>query len=500
MEHIERHLRIALLCLLAVVALSSAVATAQSVFVPPLKAGTPTSSTRLDQLYYLQPHNTYMHGKDFTGWLDAGYRAVEIDVIDRGDWENDSRGPYVAHDASPMKANCGTAQETRLKDCFDDILGWKASHPDDTTPFLVFVDMKSSWDPLNAWKGDEVGMLDEYIARAVPAANLYTYADLGGHLASAPGTSLRLKLKNRGWPAIGSLTNKIIVLITGGRIGSVNQHMNDGRKWLDERGIRQTSFFCPDVDARHPDEIMTRIDGMSEEDSGHFLCANVKAGDRGEQVLNRSAEYRQMLHLWGSSGNFTNKDYAFAYIGVAHGVGALGIDVDESLSSTTYYRPDWTGSIPFVGVRRSLPGYFMMPTVVSQQSGCISVKGGSYGNGKEIVQYACGNGAANQQFVYTAEGQLRPKGDNRYCLDIKGGTAGQGKDMNLWDCDGGRSEKWYIAADGRIASGDNRSFCMSVHGSSPNNDTPMKLSTCNGSDPAQRLVFRQVLDWYPTEF
>lgn len=128
-------------------------------------------------------------------------------------------------------------------------------------------------------------------------------------------------------------------------------------------------------------------------------------------------------------------------------------------------------------------------------------RGGWYGNGKSIVQWTCNNGADNQQFVYTAEGQLRPKGNNKYCLDIKGGTAGQNKEMNLWDCDGGRSEKWYITPDGLMANRDqDRRYCMDVYGNSAANGTRMKLWPCDKNDTAQRLVFRQVPDWYPTDF
>jgi Ricin-type beta-trefoil lectin domain len=501
MENFTDIVRIASRATVTISVLLAVPVAAQTTFVPPLKAAQSTSTTTVDQLYYLQPHNTYMHGKNFIGWLDAGYRAVEIDVIDRGNWEHDAKGPYVAHGMNPMQANCGDAQQTRLKDCLDVILAWKASHTGDTTPLLVFVDMKASWDPASAWKSDEVGMLDEYIGKTIPQQNRYAYADLMSYISSASGASPRLKLKNRGWPAIGSLSNKIIVLLTGGKIGSVNQNMNGGRKWLSDNDKNQSTFFCPDVDAGDPEEIMTKIDGISAADSGYFFCANVKAGNHDEQVLNRSAEYRQLLHLWDHSGDFSNKDYAYAYIGVAHGVGVLGIDVNESLSSTTYYRPEWINSIPYVGVRRSLPGYFMMPTEASRRSGCIDVEGGSYKNGKSIVQWSCKNDANNQQFVYTAEGQLRPKGDNKYCLDIKGGTAGQNKEMNLWDCDGGRSEKWYITSDGLMESRDqDRRFCMDVYGNLPDNGTRMKLWTCNKNDIAQKLVFLQVPDWYPNNF
>jgi hypothetical protein len=490
------------LCCIAVVCLFFFIpVAAQETFVPPLKAERPGATTTLDQLYYLQPHNTYAHGRDFAGWLDSGYRAVEIDVIDRGNWENEVDGPYVAHDADPMKANCGTAPQTRLKDCLTTILDWRARHPGDTTPLLVFVDMKTTvQDLLVAWPAEKVGRLDEYVGKAIPAADRYTYAELTSYIESAAGASPRLKLKDRGWPAIGLLGNKIVVILTGGRVGAVNQNMNKGREWLLAHNLSQNTFFCPDVDAGAPGEISTTIDGLTEAESGYFFCANVKAGDHDERVLNRSAEYRQLLHLWDHSGDFTNKDYAYAYVGVAHGVGALGIDVTEDLSSTVYYRPEWIDSIPYVGVRRSLPGYFMVPTQVSEQKGCVGVDGDSYGNGKRIVQSSCNSGSNGQQFVYTAEGQLRPRGNNTYCLDIKGGSAGAGKEMNLWGCDGGRSEKWFITPDGLIANHDKgEGFSMAVDGNSPANGTLMKLRACGTSDAAQRLVFRQVPDWYPAE-
>lgn len=488
--------RIAVVCLFV-----TGSAMAQETFVPPLKAHAPAATTTLDQLYYLQPHNTYAHGRDFAGWLDAGYRAVEIDVIDRDDWAAGVDGPYVSHDANTMKANCGTAPQTRLNDCLKTILAWQARHPDETTPLLVFVDMKTTLlDPLSAWPAEKIGKLDEYIGKAIPAADRYTYADLATYVDSAAGASLRLKVKDRGWPAIGTLGHKIVVILTGGRIGSVNQHLNDGRKWLLAQAIPQNTFFCPDVDVNSPSEITTQIDGLSEVDSGYFVCANVKAGDHGERVLNRSAEYRQLLHLWDHSGDFTNRHYAYAYLGVAHGVGALGMDVTEDLSSAVYYQPAWIDSIPYVGVRRSLPGYFMLPTEASQRNGCIGLDGDSYGNGKRIVQSPCNSAGNYQQFVYTVEGQLRTRGNNAYCLDIKGGAAGQGKEMNLWGCDGGRSEKWYITPDGLMASRDkDGAFCMAVDGNSPANGTPMRLASCDRNNAAERVVLRQVPGWYPAD-
>lgn len=495
MNLIDRRSRIALRCAITLCAMAPLTATAEDATAHPMKATTPTPSSRLDELYYLQPHNTYAHGESFTGWLDAGYRAVEIDVIDQGDWTTDAKGPYVAHDQKPMKANCGNAQETRLKDCFDAILSWKANHRNDPAPLLVFVDMKGT---LSSWSDARVGMLDEYIGKTLPAASIYTYADLLNHIGNAPGTSTRLKLKNHGWPTIGTLSDKIVVVLTGGKLLKVNQGMNGGRKWLEAQGKMPSTFFCPDIDANDPEQITAKIDGIDAVDSGHFICANVKAGARGEQVLNRSAEYRQLLHLWNRSGDFTNKDYAYAYIGVAHGVGALGMDMTEDLSSKTYHRPDWVGSIPFVGIRRSVPGYFTMATEVSAQQSCITVNG-AYRNGTPITQWTCATGTDGQQFVYTTDGQLLPKGGNPFCADIKGGAAGKGKDVHLWGCDGGRSEKWFMTPDGRLASRDkDQAFCMDVFGASPLDGAPIRLDTCSESNRAQKITFRPVADWYPT--
>lgn len=458
---------------------------------PPYQAMTPEDYFRFDQLYYIQPHNTYEHSSCVTNWLDAGYRSVEIDVIDRGDWENDIHGPYVSHDANPGDVNCSNpdGDDDRLGNCIDDIIAWQDINQNEL-PLLVFVDMKASWDPANAWYGDEVAQLDQFIGNYL-GSRMYKYSDLIIRLNRFAGTTYREKLKNGGWPTIGNLRNKIIVVLTGGRFGDVNDGMEQATVYL---WPNLSTFMCPDIDNTDPEEIYDTIDSISPINSGYFFCANVSAGDHYQIVANKAAEYKQILHLWGTAGDFANTDYAASFIAVAHGASALGWDVSQSLSDPNVHMPDWTWSIPLVGVRRSLPGYFKLHTRITNGEKCLAVSGATYSNGSDLVQYSCHSGY-NQQFVYTAEGQLRPRGDNRYCTDFSSGSADNGDEMHLWDCDGGNSEKWAVTPYGLFKNRDNGyTHCMDVPGSSTLNGLQLYIWACHGG-LNQQFILESVPDW-----
>jgi hypothetical protein len=108
-------------------------------------------------------------------------------------------------------------------------------------------------------------------------------------------------------------------------------------------------------------------------------------------------------------------------------------------------------------------------------------------------------GVPNQQFVYTAEGQLRPQHSNTRGVDIEGGSAGEGKAIHLWDCDGGKSERWLLDPAGVFRSFDNREFCLSVSGSDTANGTPSsQRASANGGNQKFRLA--PVAPWRQTEF
>jgi hypothetical protein len=448
---------------------------------------------RLDELYMLQPHNSYEHGAQLTLWLDAGYRTLELDVQDQEDWWANPRGPYVAHDGGPFNSNCrGTAD--RLADCLDDIVAWQDAHPGEL-PIVVFIDMKTRLaNALSAWDWWKIDALDSFVSSRL-GARQYRYSDLRAATAGAPGATPREKLRAAGWPTANSLRGRIVVAFTGGRYGAVNQGMAD---MIAIRGNATAAFLCPDVDAGDPDEISGTVDGMSAAASAQMFCANVQAGDHYQRVANRAAQYRQLMHLWGAAGDFVSTDYAPTYIAVAHGVSAIGMDVTDTLSDPNVFVPTWAANIPLVGSRRGLPGYFTLRPLSASGTRCVGTRNNGYGNGAQLDQELC-SGGFDQQYVYTAEGQLRPRGNNVQCMDISGGSAGSGKAMHLWDCDGGDSEKWFITTDGRFRSRHNVNFCATVPNGTLSTGVQLRTEWC-GSASWQQFERVAVPDWAQTNF
>ena len=423
---------------------------------PPYRAAAIDASTHgVHQAYYAMQHNTYEYGSTLTGWLDQGFRAVELDVIDRTDWELDANGPYVSHSGDIGNRNC-SGNPDRLGHCLRDIVGWLDDNPG-KGPVIVYVDMKAGWDPANAWYADEVRLLDDKV-RQILGTRMYTGDELyrfGANTGWAPGRSpLRSVVSAAGWPLLGTLSNRVIVAYTGGRVGLVNQTQAGGVEYIvNTTGRLPYGFFCPDVEST-PNQIVPggTVDGVSNATSQFFVCSNLKARDHYQIAANASNTHKQLMHLW-SSHVHANDSYTFNYIAVAHGVSAIGRD--GSTANT------WGGLIPLVGVRRSLPGYFeLRPTYATGK--CIDVSGSGTGNGTRMDLRSCDNGS-NQRFVYTAEGQLRPRHHNPSCTDISGGSAGNLDYVHLWDCDGGASEKWAVDTAGRFRSMHNgQQYCLSV--------------------------------------
>ncbi|HEY0249047.1 MAG TPA: Ca2+-dependent phosphoinositide-specific phospholipase C, partial [Gryllotalpicola sp.] len=446
------------------------------------------STTPFDDTYFVMQHNTYDYGASMTSWLDQGLRAVEVDLIDRGDWEDDPNGPYVSHDGSPFNANC-SGTDDRLGNCLTDIANWQAAHPG-SGPIEVFIDMKASWDPLNAWNDDEVSDLDQQVhsmlgSRMYTADQLYQFA---AGTSYAGGTGLRNAVATAGWPTLAAIGDRIVVDYTGGKVGLVNQTQGNGIDYeMSHTGHLPYGFFCPDVEA-DPDQLNPggTVDGMSAATSAQIVCSNMDSQDHYEITADRAAQYNQLMHLWGDHV-FGNESYVFNYIAIAHGVTAIGRDA-TSASDT------FGGTLPLEGVRGSVPGYFELQAS-DNASACVDSRSSGTSNGTAVQRYAC-NGSAAQRFVYTAEGQLRPRYDNPLCVDIDGGSAKAGKAVHLWDCDGGSSEKWVIAADGSFRSFDNTAYCLTMPSGS---GTQLTVQSCNGS-AAQRFALTAVPSWVPTAF
>ena len=463
-----------------------------------LPAPGPFSGLRMDQVYMLQPHNSYEHSAQLASWLAAGYRTLELDVHDQASWWTHPRGPYVAHGSGPQNNNCRGGAD-RLADCLDDIVAWQDANPRQL-PIVIFIDMKTrvgnifDGNIFDAWDAGRISTLDAFVGRHL-GSRLYRYSDLRNHIAKAPGATPREQLKAAGWPMVDSLRGRIIVGFTGGRIAAVNQGM-DGL--INIRGASANAFMCPDVDASDPGEISGRVDGMSAATSAQVLCANVEAGNHYQRVANRSAEYRQMMHLWSAAGEFKSTSFEANYIATAHGVSAVGIDVSNSLADRDVFRPTWTSTIPLVGVRRGKPGYFTLRPKSAGGTRCIGIRNNGYSDGSRIDQEAC-TGGIDQQFVYTAEGQLRPRGNNKYCMDISGGGAGSGKAMHLWDCDGGSSEKWRLTPNGQLRSVSNGIYCANVPGGTLSTGVQLRTEICSTAS-SQQFELLTVANWPQTSF
>ncbi|MFA0810061.1 ricin-type beta-trefoil lectin domain protein [Microbulbifer epialgicus] len=464
--------------------------------MPKFQAESVKEHHRIDQLYYLQPHNSYerlSEGETLTDWLDKGFRSLELDVVDHGSWQGSSHGPYVAHGQSDIgnhmcKNNGG---DDRLEHCLDDIKAWLANNELDA-PLMLYIDMKPNNNWFAAWYADEIYLLDQYIKRELGDLQ-FSYQDMLIHLQeSSTSTNYRDTLRETGWPTVGELLSenkKVLVIFTGGQSGNVNNRMESALY-----SYPLQAFLCPDIDTADPEEFSSTVDSMDSSSSKKIFCGNVKAGDHYQVTANEASDSKQLMHLWSSSGDFNNTDFGYAYLAVAHGATVIGID-----PITVADTPDYTiQAIPFVGVRRSLPGYFRIRST-EDSSLCLNVAQG-YSNGSDLTLSSC-NSSNNQQFVYTAEGQLRPKGNNKYCVDYNSGNADNGDKMHLWDCDGGNSEKWQVQESSIIQNRDKDwKYCIDTPGTSADNGEQLQIYQCNTADKGQRFSLETVADWEQVDF
>ncbi|MER5204124.1 endo-1,4-beta-xylanase [Streptomyces sp. NPDC002825] len=105
---------------------------------------------------------------------------------------------------------------------------------------------------------------------------------------------------------------------------------------------------------------------------------------------------------------------------------------------------------------------------------CLDVPGASTTDGTQLNLWDCNN-AANQQWTYTAAGELRVYGDK--CLDA-GGTA-NGAKVQIYSCWGGDNQKWRLNSDGSIV-GVQSGLCLDAAANGTANGTLIQLYSCWG--------------------
>ncbi|WP_051967364.1 ricin-type beta-trefoil lectin domain protein [Kitasatospora mediocidica] len=106
---------------------------------------------------------------------------------------------------------------------------------------------------------------------------------------------------------------------------------------------------------------------------------------------------------------------------------------------------------------------------------------GNPANGTQVYIWDCTSGNANQQFGYTAAGQLQIAGK---CLDANGQGTANGTKVILWTCNGQPNQQWKLTGNGTI-TGLQSGLCLDVTGASTGNGSPAQLWGCSGQSNQQ---------------
>lgn len=105
---------------------------------------------------------------------------------------------------------------------------------------------------------------------------------------------------------------------------------------------------------------------------------------------------------------------------------------------------------------------------------CLDVPGASTTDGTQLNLWDCNN-RTNQQWSYTAGGELKVYGDK--CLDAAG--TGNGTKVQIYSCWGGDNQKWRLNSDGSIV-GVQSGLCLDAAGNGTANGTLIQLYSCSG--------------------
>ncbi len=118
--------------------------------------------------------------------------------------------------------------------------------------------------------------------------------------------------------------------------------------------------------------------------------------------------------------------------------------------------------------------------LVSKASGlCLDLVGSDATAGAAIDIWGC-NGGSNQQWEFTAAGEVRTLNGTR-CLDAFGGGTAAGTKVISWTCSGGANQKWTLQGNGQLV-GQASGLCVDVVGNGTANGTAVGLWTCHGGN------------------
>ncbi len=164
-------------------------------------------------------------------------------------------------------------------------------------------------------------------------------------------------------------------------------------------------------------------------------------------------------HFYEASGYAQDSRYDWNYFSVAHGANFINRNSADFPSPET-----WNNKLPIIGIRRSVPGYFR---IEMPGGNCVELEGAGHSNGTDFNTNTC-SFDDDQQFVYTAEFQLRSKEYTRNCMDVVGANNGVGEwdNIHAWKCHGGHSPKFGITDQGTFKNyhSYSKDLCLGIGG------------------------------------
>ncbi|MGW0468643.1 endo-1,4-beta-xylanase [Streptomyces sp. NPDC003027] len=147
--------------------------------------------------------------------------------------------------------------------------------------------------------------------------------------------------------------------------------------------------------------------------------------------------------------------------------------------SPLLFNGDGSEKPAYTAVLHALNAAFPAPSPGSGQikgvgSGrCLDVPGATTTDGTQVNLWDCDN-RTNQQWAYTAGGELRVYGDT--CLDAAG--TGNGAKVQIYSCWGGDNQKWRLNSDGSIV-GVQSGLCLDAAANGTANGTLIQLYSCS---------------------
>ena len=135
---------------------------------------------------------------------DGGCRGVELDIV----MDSSRTGPGDDWIFGVQHGGAFKASSPRLEECLRLVRAWSAAHPGHD-PIAVHVDIKPE-----ATLGDDAAFIekiDALLGRELGADRIFSPRDLRGKHAS-----LLAAVDAEGWPSVGKLRDRFIVIFSGG--------------------------------------------------------------------------------------------------------------------------------------------------------------------------------------------------------------------------------------------------------------------------------------------